>query len=101
MFEAKIEGDQIVIRIDISNLPVIVSGAWALSALPPLKVTDAPEFAKELCRQLNDEDEEGTTPIHRLIDKGVNEAVEQGAFGIEEISDDEAEELSSSFQKSV
>jgi hypothetical protein len=97
--EAKIEGDDIVIRLYVGTLPVIVSGGWACNALPPLKVTDSGEFAKELCRSLNREDDEGTTPIHRLIDKSVLHAVEQGAFGIEEISEEEAEKLSASLQR--
>jgi hypothetical protein len=99
MVEAKIEGDEIVIRLYVGNLPVIVSGGWACNALPPLKVTDSGEFAKELCRALNEENEEGTTSIHKLFDKGVLAAIEQGAFGIDEITDDEAERLSASFQK--
>lgn len=99
MVEAKIEGDDIVIRLYIGNLPVIVSGGWACNALPPLKVTDSGEFAKDLCRSLNRDDEDGTTPIHRLIDANVLHAVEQGAFGIDEISEDEAEKLSASLQK--
>ncbi len=99
MVEAKIEGDDIVIRLYIGNLPVIVSGGWACNALPPLKVTDSGELAKDLCRALNDENEEGTTPLHRLIDKAVLAAVEQGAFGIDEISEDEAERLAASLQK--
>jgi hypothetical protein len=99
MSEAKIEGDQIIIRLDISALPVIVSGGWACNALPPLKVTDSGGFAKDLCRALNDENEEGTTPLHRVIDKAVLTAVEQGAFGIDEISEEEAEKLAASLQK--
>lgn len=99
MVEAKIEGDEIVIRLYIGNLPVIVSGGWACNALPPLKVTDSGEFAKELCIALNAENEDGTTPIHRLIDKAVIAAIEQGALGIDEIGEDEAEKLSASLQK--
>jgi hypothetical protein len=99
MTEAKVEGDEIVIRLYVGNLPVIVNGGWACNALPPLKVTDSGKFAKELCYALNAENEEGTTPVHRLMDKCVIAAIEQGALGIEEITDEEAERISASLRK--
>lgn len=88
--QAVIEGDQIVIRLPIENLPVAVEGARSLQTLEGRwKVTDANAFAKDLVRALNDEDEEGTTMVHKMFDKGFNEAFEQGPDGVEEIEDDE------------
>lgn len=98
MVEAKIEGDEIVIRLDIKALQIIASGGWACNALPPLEITDGALFADDLCRALNYEDEQGTTPIHRLFDKGINQAVENGALGCDVISEDAAEKLSAAFQ---
>lgn len=46
------------------------------------KVTDPAMFAKEVYRRLNDEEEDGTTIVHRMFDDAIKEAVEQGAEGI-------------------
>ena len=87
---AVIENGSITIRVPIDNLSAVVEGAWASGGLDTrFKVTDAPELAKELCRTLNDEDGEGTTPIHRLFDAAINEAMWRGAEGIEEHEDQE------------
>jgi hypothetical protein len=86
--QAVIEGDAVVIRLPIANLPVAVSGAASLGTLdPPFKVTDASAFAKDLVRQLNDEDDEGTTMVHKMFDQAFNDAAEQGADGITEFDD--------------
>jgi hypothetical protein len=88
--EAVIEGDSIVIRVAIDALPMIVEGAWAAGGMDlRLKVTDAKTFAKDLVRTLNDEEEDGTTPIHKMFDAAIWEASEQGADGIDEHEDQE------------
>ena len=46
-----------------------------------MKVTDPLLFAKELVTELQEEDEEGTTSVHLMIDKAVEQAVENGARG--------------------
>lgn len=87
---AIIEDDIIVIRVPITYLPIIIEGAWALNALDTrFKLTDAALFAKDLVRALNDENEEGTTMVHKMFDAAINEALEQGADGIEEHEDQE------------
>lgn len=87
---AKIEGDNIVIRVATNNLPAIVEGLWVMGVMATrFKVTDAKQFAKELLRALNDEWEDGTNPFRRMFDKAIEEAIEQGAEGIEEHEDQE------------
>lgn len=49
------------------------------------RVKDAAVFAKEVADELNREGEDGSTPLSRLLDKCIVEAVEQGAEGVEEI----------------
>jgi hypothetical protein len=86
--QAVIEAGAIVIRVPVANLPAIVEGAWAAGGMETrYAVTDAENFAKDLVRELNREDEIGTTPIHRLFDRSIEEAIGQGAFGIEEQGD--------------
>ncbi len=91
MSDAAIENGAIVIRVSLAALPQVVEGAWALHALDKRwKLTDVPTFAKELVHELNREDEQGTTMIHRMFDTAINEALEQGAEGIEEHEDQDA-----------
>ncbi len=48
-----------------------------------LVINDPDKFAEEVCRQLQEEQEDGTTPVHTMLDKAIYEAVEQGAEGID------------------
>ncbi|EHM01188.1 hypothetical protein HMPREF9946_02192 [Acetobacteraceae bacterium AT-5844] len=92
--QAVIEDGAIIIRVPLENLPQVVEGAWALGALETrYKVTDTRVFAKELLSALNCEDEQGTTPIHKLFDAGINAALDQGAEGIEEHEDQDDDDV--------
>ena len=85
---AVIEGDEIVIRLPIATIGVAVQAGNDLLVFDvPIRVTDAALFAPEMVAALNDEDEEGTTPIMKLFDAAVWSAFEGGAEGIEEDAD--------------
>jgi hypothetical protein len=78
--KAIIEDGAIVIRVPIANLQAIMDGGFACNAYDKrYKVTDPEGFAKEICDALNDEDEEGTTPVHRRFDEAINAALNSGA----------------------
>ena len=49
-----------------------------------LRISNQKEFAKGVFQQLLDEDEEGTTVVHRMLDKAMCEVVEQGGEGVTE-----------------
>lgn len=86
--QAVIERKSIVIRVPIPALPMIVEGAWATNNWDTRwKVTDPEAFAKEIVHTLNQEDERGTTAIHRMFDRAIVAAVEDGAEGIDEHED--------------
>lgn len=77
---AIIEAGAIVIRVPIANLQAIMDGGFACAAYSQrYRVTDGPGFAKEIADALNDEDEEGSTPIHKLFDAAINAALDSGA----------------------
>lgn len=96
---AEIRGGKLEISIDVDALPAIVNGSCCAGGLQGLwKVTDAEVFAKEVCRALNDEAEDGTTRGHTMFDGAFLEAIEQGAEGVEECSEEEFEQISASFQ---
>lgn len=47
-----------------------------------LVVTDVDVFASHVVDELNRQEEDGTTPIHQMLDKAYDEALEQGAEGV-------------------
>lgn len=88
---AVIEDGAIVIRVPIANLPAVVEGSWAAGGMDVrFKVTEPDAFAKALVVELNEEDEGGTTRIHKMFDRAIEEAINQGAEGIEEHEEQEA-----------
>lgn len=87
--EAVIDWWRIEISIDVSALPVILSGSLAVRNADPLyRVTDAHAFAAELVLALNHEDEDGSTVVHKMFDAAMDEAIDQGAEGVEEIDEE-------------
>lgn len=80
----KIENDEIVIRLSIDTLAI----AWEMSPeneyddVNPNPVTDERLFAAEVVTELEREEEDGTTLVHRALDRAMFNAVENGAEGI-------------------
>lgn len=52
------------------------------------RVADTSELARDVVRALNKEQEDGTTPVHLLLDDAIEEAFEQGSLGFHD-SDEE------------
>ncbi len=50
------------------------------------KITNAPGFAKEVALELVQEEEDGTTPVHLLLDAACLKAIENGSQYYEENS---------------
>lgn len=84
--EAFIRRNEIIIRLPIDIMAAAYSGGVDLGYIEPgWKVTDPAAFAREVVHELNRENpDNGTTPIHRLFDAVMQEAIEQGADGVEE-----------------
>lgn len=83
--QAVIEDGNIVIRVPIDALQLIVDGAVALNGLDTRwKVTNPAEFATWIVSEINSEDDQGTTPFHKMFDRAMDEAINQGALGVEE-----------------
>lgn len=86
---AVIVGERIVISVSLDALATAVGATPALEDYdeetndfaPPI-VTDKQAWAREVVRQLNREQEDGTTPIHLMFDAAFVEAIEQGAEGV-------------------
>lgn len=85
-----IEGEELVIRIGIDTL------AWAAEHNPRFFNPDKPyaekyitvenniELAHDVVGELNGEEEDGTTPLHLLLDEALFNAAENGSLGYAE-----------------
>lgn len=83
----KIEGDSIVIRIPVNALQgsIDVSHSWVQAHV----ITDPEMFARDvLLLSMCVEQEDGTTPVHMMLDKCIAEAIEKGASGMMEVEAD-------------
>lgn len=94
--QARVINGCIQIIVPIKALPEILDGACRINNWTShneetyevkslYKVSDAEVFAKEICQEINSEDEEGTTIFHKMFDRSMLEAIEQGALGVEEV----------------
>jgi len=85
----KVEEGALVIRIDFGTLAVVASNCeyfWdgdSDTDTPTIKVTDPAVFAKEVCAKLNEEEEDGSTLVTDMIDRGMIRAVEYGCLGVD------------------
>jgi hypothetical protein len=86
--EAKIIDGKLVISLSIETLAHAARNSeFFLNCVENgvnLTITDEATFAKSVALGLNREEEDGSTPITRMLDKAFNWVFEQGEEGIEE-----------------
>ncbi|GAB4059934.1 hypothetical protein [Uliginosibacterium sediminicola] len=70
------------LRFAAENHPDFWDGVSGAS-VPNIKVTDAQEFAKAVAQVINDEAEDGSTLLTRMLDKAIAKAVESGCEGVD------------------
>lgn len=81
----EIVDDRLVISIGVGLLAFAVQAASDVSGWPEdWYITDPAAFAKEIARTLEREEEDGTTPVHKMLDAAALETLEQGADAVEE-----------------
>jgi len=51
--------------------------------VPNIKITDDAKFAREVVNAINDEEEDGSTRLTRMLDEVIKYAVEQGCEGVD------------------
>lgn len=80
-----IEAGRVVISIGITTLgeAIVGPGSPVKREVPHAKITDHAQFAREVVRALKSEEEDGTTPVHKLLDGVALEFLENGADGID------------------
>jgi len=80
--EVGVVGNRLVISIGVSTLAfTVVHGAGVEE---DMRITDPLAAAREIAQYLQQEDEEGTTPVHTLLDKAAWDAWENGGKGFAE-----------------
>ncbi len=87
----EIKDKVLTISVGVSVLAFIVEDECCIRELrkddsekPAYSVTNNDAFAEDVLRELTREEEDGTMPIHTLLDKAVLEAIEQGSAFIQE-----------------
>lgn len=84
----KIEDGKLVISIGIETLCFATENCERFydpeKDRYAFKVTDAAKFASDVALSLQHEEEDGSTPVSRLLDAACEDAIEGGSEGIEE-----------------
>lgn len=78
--ETRIENEMLSITIGTDMLCHAVEIGRACG-LGGIKITDRAVFTQEILNELDRESEDGSTPVHRMLDKAVSRAIENGAQG--------------------
>lgn len=82
-----VEGRDLVIRIDTDTLlhSVTMADSWPTdyAGQSLAAIVDRPLFVQEIVDQLQHEDEQGATPVHRLFDEAADEAMNAGSQAVE------------------
>lgn len=82
---AVIDGDDIVIRVQVAMLPSMLAVSHdGLGA--HFRVTNLDGFAADVRRALNTGNDEGVTPLHVLIDRAIVAAIESDSSHVDEIT---------------
>jgi len=85
--QAYLENGLIKISVSVKDLPRTVQDSTDYGYLPLFaelgtSITDVNRFAKDVVYALNEEKEDGTTPVHVLFDNAFERAVENGSQGV-------------------
>lgn len=83
--QTSIEDKQLVIRIGIETLAFCALAKNGGPLEENFRVTDALQFAKDTQREFNRETELGDTPLTRMLDAAMVEAVDQGCIAIRQL----------------
>lgn len=74
---------QIIIGIEALVYGITNGSTFFDYYLDDIIVTDQNEFAQAILEQLNAEEEDGSTMVHRMLERAAEKAVENGCEGVE------------------
>ncbi|MGN5375848.1 hypothetical protein [Sphingomonas hankookensis] len=81
----ELDGGEIVIRVPIDAIPAAAAVAFDNHygfEQHKIEVVDGDTFAIELLHELRKEAEDGSTLVHRMLDRACVLCAEAGAFGL-------------------
>lgn len=81
--QAEIIDGKIVISIGINVLAFACDTGHPENQANEFSIVDKDQFAKDIMNEITREEEDGTTPLHRLFDQATLDAIDQGSLGIE------------------
>ena len=89
MSKARIEDGMLVISVSISALSHAARYCpyfdFCRETGGGVKITDEAAFAESVRRALNQEDEDGSTAVTRMLDKAFSKVVDNGDGGVEAV----------------
>ena len=71
-----------ILRFAAENHPDFWDGESGTD-VPNIKICDMDLFSKDVVLAINDEDEDGSTLLTRMLDAAIKQAVEDGSEGVE------------------
>lgn len=83
---AAVEGDELVIRITTECLihAVTCFSQWPVNeAGEPIRINNGPRLVQEIIYELQREDEQGTNPMHRMLDEAALDALNHGSEAVD------------------
>jgi hypothetical protein len=90
----KIEHGEVVIRIGVDVLAFAAEKGPVFDMEDPPQIIDKNEWARDVVTELEREEEDGTTPIHAMLDAAMRAAVEGGSLAVvwpDEIDDEDGD----------
>lgn len=87
-----IENEQLVIRVGVNVIAFVAEKSEKFQEYNMrtgqydslYRVADAAQLASDVVRALNKEQEDGTTPVHLLLDEAIEQAADDGSMGFHE-----------------
>lgn len=82
LLNVEIKNETLILSIGVEALEIAASVGRSYG-IGEVAITDMDAFLSELPRYIRREEEDGSTPFHRMIDECVSEMIENGEAGIQ------------------
>ena len=89
MDKMEIKNGKLIITIEVDTLDIEHIGTLVYPHQGKVVVTDTKDALESMRDALLNEEEDGTTPVDKLLDEALKYAIEQGFEGIDFIEDDD------------
>lgn len=80
LLNIEIKDNKVIISIGLEELIFAVQ-----QEIKDFKITNKKGFIKHIVNELENEEEDGTTLVHKLFDEAANNAIENGSDNVKEV----------------